>query len=221
MWQQPSGRIISMGLNLLQSLERTTKTKWRWQVRKGDGKLSIASTRNILLTIKECEIQYNSQKKPLCCSAHLQDVFRNSVPHDASIKIHIFLLFLGRNSLIHHLWVSIKTRNNYFLYNNPKGFFLKIIAKSLLAEYWNYTNWNCSEQGLRQCTIHYCWINFLTDINFCEGYFWESHQKYIMVDLSLRANIAHPVADSDKKRLSSKQSLLQVPEKTEKLKLFN
>lgn len=126
MWQQPSGRIISMGLNLLQSLERTTKTKWRWQVRKGDGKLSIASTRNILLTIKECEIQYNSQKKPLCCSAHLQDVFRNSVPHDASIKIHIFLLFLGRNSPFHHLWVSIKTRNNYFLYNNPKSFFLKI-----------------------------------------------------------------------------------------------
>lgn len=33
-----------------------------------------------------------------------------------------------------------------------------------------------------------------------------------MVDLSLRANIAHPLADSDKERLSSKHTLLQVPE---------
>lgn len=35
-----------------------------------------------------------------------------------------------------------------------------------------------------------------------------------MVDLSLKANIAHPLADSDKERLSSKQGLLQVPEET-------
>lgn len=35
-----------------------------------------------------------------------------------------------------------------------------------------------------------------------------------MVDLSLRANIAHPLADSDKERLSSKQTLLQAPEET-------
>lgn len=101
-------------------------------------------------------------KKWSCCSAHLQDVFQNSNPHDPSTKMHIFLLVLGRNSLFLSWWVSIKNRNNYFLYKNAKGFFLQIIAKSLLEEYWNYTNWNCSEQGLRQWVIHYCWINFLT-----------------------------------------------------------
>lgn len=156
----------------------------------------------------------STKRKWSCCSAHLQDLFQNSTPHDASTEMHIFLLFLERNSVFHNWWISIKTRNNYFLYNNPKGFFLPIIAKSLLEGYWNYLNWNCSEQGLRQWVICYCWVNFLTDIKLCWEYFWESHQKYIMVDLSPRAHIAHALADSDKERLSSKQNLLQVPEET-------
>lgn len=41
-----------------------------------------------------------------------------------------------------------------------------------------------------------------------------------MVDLSPRAHIAHPLADSDKERLSSKQNLPQVPEETLKIWRF-
>lgn len=148
--------------------------------------------------MKGCEIWLSSQKS-LCCSACSQDIFQNCIRHNAhNTKVHIFLLFLGWNSLSHNCWFSIKATNNYFY----------IIFQSILLLFFCTYDYQKSVLW----TIETVWDKgywFLQD-QFSAIDNSEKLAKNIMVVQHLCANAAHSLAYYDGERLSSKYSLLQL-----------